>query len=308
MSPLRRFARTLGLGLAAVLIAGAAVAAPRAGSVPHRPFLRIEAGGHIGAVARLSVDEDGRLMASAGYDKTVRLWSLPGGQERAVLRVPIGPGHEGELYAVALTPDGRRVFAAGATGGSWDGTFSIYLFSVRRARLIGRLPGLPAPVFDLAVSPDGTRFAAGLARGGMREWDAHSGKLVAADPNYAGPVRRVAFGAGNQLYTTAADGKLRAYDAAGHLVASRVPEPGIAALGPGGLAGWRAARGDVRAGRQGRAAGGGCGLGARPGAGVQAGHERACMGRGCWPFPGRRRHRARCGCSPAATRMGRRGM
>ena len=238
MSPLRRCARSLALGLAAVLIAGAAWAAPPAGSVPHRPFLRIEAGGHIGAVARLSVDGDGRLMASAGYDKTVRLWSLPDGQERAVLRVPIGPGHEGELYAVALTPDGRRVFAAGATGGSWDGTFSIYLFSVRRARLIGRLPGLPAPVFDLAVSPDGTRFAAGLARGGMREWDAHSGKLVAADPNYAGPVRRVAFGAGNRLYTTAADGKLRAYDAAGHLVASRVPEPGLQQTGlqPWGLA------------------------------------------------------------------------
>ncbi len=183
---------------------------------PQSPFLRIEAGGHVGAVPRLAVDATGGLMASAGYDKAVRLWSLPDGKPRGVLRPPIGPEQEGELYAVAITPDGRRVFAAGATGGSWDGTFSIYLFDVARLSMIGRLPGLPSPVNDLAVARDGTRFAAGLAHGGVREWDARTGKLIFADPNYGGPVRRVAFGPADRLYAVAADGKLRAYDPEGH--------------------------------------------------------------------------------------------
>jgi WD40 repeat protein len=193
---------------------------------PQEPLLRIEAGGHIGAVPHLAVDASGRLLATAGYDKTVRLWSLPDGKPRGVLRPPIGTDQEGEIYAVAITPDGRRVFAAGATGGSWDGTFSIYMFDVRRGALIGRLPGLPSPVNALAVAPDGSRFAAGLARGGVRVWDASSGKSVFEDQAYGGPVRNLAFDRQNRLYTAAADGKLRAYEPDGHKAGEKDPASG----------------------------------------------------------------------------------
>ena len=200
---------------------------------PQAPFLRIEAGSHIGAVPHVAVDASGRLLATASYDKTVRLWSLPDGKLRGVLRPPIGPEQEGELYAVAITPDGRRVFAAGATGGSWDGTFSIYLFDVRRGAMIGRLRGLSSPIYALAVSPDGSRFAAGLARGGVHEWDATSGKLLFEDAAYAGPVRNLGFDRDGRLYTAAADGKLRAYDTDGRKLVDKEPAPG---LHPWGLA------------------------------------------------------------------------
>lgn len=200
---------------------------------PQVPFLRIEAGGHIGAVPHLSVDSSGRLLATAGYDKTVRLWSLPDGKPRGVLRPPIGPEQEGEIYGVAVTPDGRRVFAAGATGGSWDGTFSIYVFDARRGALVARLPGLPSPANTLAVAPDGSRFAAGFARGGVRVWDATSGKPIFEDPAYTGPVRNIAFDRQNRLYTAAADGKLRAYGPDGKKAVEKEPAP---ALRPWGLA------------------------------------------------------------------------
>jgi WD40 repeat protein len=211
------------LSLLVLLAAGTASAQ----TPPQEPFLRIEAGGHIGAVPHLAVDASGRLLATAGYDKTVRLWSLPDGKARAVLRPPIGNDQEGEIYAVAISPDGRRVFAAGATGGAWDGTFSIYLFDTRRGALAGRLPGLPAPVYALAVSPDGSRFAAGLARGGTRVWDASSGKPIFEDQAYAGPVRNLAFDRQNRLYVAAADGKLRAYEPDGRKAVEKEPAPGL---------------------------------------------------------------------------------
>jgi len=200
---------------------------------PQQPILRIEAGGPAGAVSHLSVDAAGTLMAAASYDKTLRLYSLPDGVERAVLRPPIGAEQEGELYAVALTPDGKTVFAGGATGGAWDGSFSIYMFDIAQSRLIARLPGLPSPVYDLAISPDGTRLAAGLAKGGIVAWDAHTGRLLFSDSNYGGPVRSVAFNMQDVLFTASADGRVRAYDANGQRLAAVAPEPG---LRPWGLA------------------------------------------------------------------------
>ena len=52
------------LGLLALLAAGTASAQ----TPPQEPFLRIEAGGHIGAVPHLAVDASGRLLATAGYE------------------------------------------------------------------------------------------------------------------------------------------------------------------------------------------------------------------------------------------------
>ena len=66
---------------------------------PAQPFLRVEAGAHTAPVTRLAVDEAGRLLATVSGDKTLRLWSLPDGAPRGVLRPPIGPREEGELYA-----------------------------------------------------------------------------------------------------------------------------------------------------------------------------------------------------------------
>ncbi|MDA8051119.1 MAG: caspase family protein [Rhodospirillales bacterium] len=224
---LRLAARALAaLLLATPLLLAPGLASAPAATPPAAPFLRLDPPGHIGAIPSLSVDAAGTLLATASYDKTIRLWSLPDGIEREVLRPPIGPGREGEIWAVALTPSGRRIFAAGATGGTWDGTFSIYLFSVATGRLVARLPGLPSPVMALAVSPDGTRLAAGLAVGGIRVWDAHTGHPLFADPAYRGLVRNLAFDRRNRLYTTASDGQVRAYAASGRLIAALTPHPG----------------------------------------------------------------------------------
>ncbi len=213
-----------------LLLLGLLPAAVHAGTPagpPQAPILRIEAGGPTGAVAHVSVDAAGTLMAAASYDKTVRLYSLPDDIERAVLRPPIGAQQEGELYAVALTPDGKTCFAAGATGGAWDGSFSIYMFSVTQNRLLARLPGLASPVYDLTVSPDGTRLAAGLAKGGVLVWDARTGKSVFTDANYAAPVRNLRFDKQNDLFSASADGFIRSYDSSGRLVAKVQPETGL---------------------------------------------------------------------------------
>jgi hypothetical protein len=61
------------------------------------------------------------------------LWSLPGGEPLPVLRPAIGSGQEGEVFAVAVSPDGRFVVTGGWTGFEWEKANSLYVFETGRA-------------------------------------------------------------------------------------------------------------------------------------------------------------------------------
>lgn len=209
------------LALVMLLLAVMPVAAQEP---PQTPFLRVEAAAHTAPVSRLAIDAAGRLLGSVSDDKTLRLWSLPDGLPRGVLRVPIGPGLEGELYAVALSPDGSRAYAAGQTAQSWDGQFAIYFFDTQTTRLTNVLRRLPAPVYHLAVSPDGSMLAAALGgRSGIRAWDTTTGRLIFEDTNYTGPARMVSFATDGRLAATAADGRVRVYTPQGRKISDRAP-------------------------------------------------------------------------------------
>jgi len=238
--PMRIWRERVGVIARAALVAIGAVAGVTASNgshaqsaePPQQPVMRIEAGGHTAPIRRLAVDATGDILASVSDDKTLRLWNLPEGTLRLVIRPPIGPGAEGELAAVAMAPDGGRVIAAGHTARSWDGAFAIYVFDTASGRLLARLPGLPAPVAHLAFSADGGRFAAALGgRAGIKVWDARSGQIVFEDSAYAGPARMVAFDSAGRLATTASDGLVRIYDQDGRLRIKRAPLEGARPYG-----------------------------------------------------------------------------
>ena len=96
-----------------------------AAEVPKTPFPRIETGMHTASIKRISVDRAERFVVTGSYDKTVRIWSLPEGKLLRTLRLPIGEGHVGKVYAVAISPDGETVAVGGWTGYQWEGSDSI---------------------------------------------------------------------------------------------------------------------------------------------------------------------------------------
>lgn len=134
-----------------------------------KPQLRFDGISHQGAVIALATPQDGSFIASLSLDRTIRLWTQDGSTLLRVLRPPLDSGNEGELIALAVSPDGRFVACAGWTGVQWDGTVSVYLFDSGDGTLLGRLRGLPNSVQKLAISPDGRWLAVVMhAQSGIR--------------------------------------------------------------------------------------------------------------------------------------------
>jgi WD40 repeat protein len=82
------------------------------------PVLRLEAGGPTAQVTSMAFSPDGKSLYVAGLDKVVRVWSRDAKDRRFepvnAYRVPLGPGIDGALNAVAVSPDGKWM----ATGGN----------------------------------------------------------------------------------------------------------------------------------------------------------------------------------------------
>src|SRR5208282_5641704 len=89
------------------LVAGSALAQPI--DPPSEPMLRINAFGHIAKINTIATDANERFAVTASDDKTVRVWSLPGGKLQSTIWLPSGNGDQGKAYAVALSPDGATI-------------------------------------------------------------------------------------------------------------------------------------------------------------------------------------------------------
>src|SRR5260370_14516034 len=147
---------------ALVLLSTAPPRAQEQSSPP--PVLRLETGMHTAPIRAVAADAGGQILATFSDEKTLRLWALPTGEPIGVLRPQIGNGAEGELKAVALSPDGRFVVTGGWTGFEWEKANSLYVFETGTGQLVRRIGGLPQVINRRAWSADGRFVAAGFAR------------------------------------------------------------------------------------------------------------------------------------------------
>jgi WD40 repeat protein len=92
--------------------------------------------GHTGGVWCAALSPDGRLLATGGFDTTVRVWDVGALQEVRLLR-----GHTGGIWSVAFDESGRQIVSAGVDGtiAVWDMNEGVLLRTLRRDRLYERM-------------------------------------------------------------------------------------------------------------------------------------------------------------------------
>ena len=83
--------------------------------------------GHQDVVTSVSFSPDGKMIASASRDKTIKLWDVATGKD---LRTLIG--HQGSVNSVSFSPNGKTV-----ASGSDDNTIKLWTWDIDRLMAIG---------------------------------------------------------------------------------------------------------------------------------------------------------------------------
>ena len=181
------------------------------------PFLMIESRGHTDFVKGLIFHPDGERMITSGQDRSIRVWNWRTGELLRVIRGPSTASY-GEIYAIALSPDGQTLAAGGffaqGFGVDDDKVGDVRLIDLATGEILKVLRGHRNGVNTLAFSPDGALLLSGSGDTGAIIWDVETGEERHSLYGHGAEVYTVAFSSdGSRAVTSSLAGELRLWDA-----------------------------------------------------------------------------------------------
>jgi WD40 repeat protein len=172
----------------------------------------------------VAVAPDGTWLATAGHDKTVRIWDRASGNCTATFT-----GHTDSVMSVGISPNGEWLVTAGS---GWTVRIWNWVSGKCTGVLDGRHGRVSPPesiwfpaftahtrgwVNAVAISPDGTWIATAGKEKAVRIWNRVTGKCSATLDGHTGPVMAVAIAPdGTWIATASKDKTVRIWDAVRH--------------------------------------------------------------------------------------------
>jgi WD40 repeat protein len=176
------------------------------------PKAEVLHGAHEGHAYAVAFSPCGKTLASGSSDRTIKLWDVATGEEKATLQDAVF------VRSVAFSPDGKLLASGGGvTPATFDSTLDLTTprFKIHGEVKVWDLDAGKARTFfhgptgqgmSVAFSPDGRTLAAGMWDGAIRLWDVAAGKERACLRGNADPVLAVAFGPDGKTLASGGDG------------------------------------------------------------------------------------------------------
>lgn len=157
--------------------------------------------GHSKTVTSVAFSPNGKMILSASWDQTIKLWDATTGRALRTFG-----GHTNAVNAVAFSPDGRLIASA-------SGDKSVRIWDVATGVQLHAFLAHAEMVNAVAISPNNHQILSGGDDGFVRLWDLPTGELLFEVFGHKQGVKAVAFSAdGGQFLSGGGDNAVRLWD------------------------------------------------------------------------------------------------
>ncbi|MCE9530960.1 MAG: WD40 repeat domain-containing protein [Planctomycetes bacterium] len=167
--------------------------------------VRTVATAHKDIIYALTFSPDGSLVASAGYDRAIKLWSTNAKDEPRILS-----DHSDTIYALSFHHNGKLLASASADR-------AVKVWEIASGKRLYTLSDSTDWLYSVAWSPDGKHLAASGIDKSIRIWEANAegGKLVHSVFAHTQPVTRLVYAKdGKTLYSISEGKNLKSWNTA----------------------------------------------------------------------------------------------